>query len=283
MKDSDCVQFLQWALPQLQYRWPGFRKVRRQVCKRIARRLRQLNLTDLHAYQAFLQEHDTEWPVLDEMTRITISRFYRDKSVFDFLAQQVLPSLAEQALARRAAKLKVWSAGCASGEEAYTLSLIWRLQLQTRFAGLPIAITATDAAADMIARARQGCYTYSSLKNLPPQWLQLSFEKQPTGYCLKPKFRDSVHLLQQDIRLDHPDERFDLVLCRNLVFTYFDKALQCRILEIIQQTLNPGGALVIGSHENLPQCSNQTTDGFLPWSEKHKIYKSYVHKSCGYK
>jgi chemotaxis protein methyltransferase CheR len=270
MKDSDCVQFLQWALPHMQYRWPGFRKVRRQVCKRITRRLRQLNLMDWQAYQTFLQAHETEWPVLDEMTRITISRFYRDKAVFDFLARQVFPSLAEQALARRAGKLKVWSAGCASGEEAYTLSLIWRLQLQTLYPNLTLAITATDAAAELIVRARQACYAYSSLKNLPPQWLQVAFEKQSKGFCLKPEFRNGVYWLQQDIRHHHPDDRFDLVLCRNLAFTYFDIALQCQALENIRQSLDPGGVLVIGSHEYLPQYADQ----FLSWSEKYKVYKT---------
>jgi chemotaxis protein methyltransferase CheR len=269
MKDNDCVQFLQWALPQLQLRWPGFRKVRGQVCKRIARRLRQLDMADISAYQAFLLEHHQEWSVFDELARITISRFYRDKAVFDFLSREVLPELAQRARMRRAGDLKLWSAGCASGEEAYTLSLIWRLQLQSHYPDIAISITATDASADMIARAQQGCYTYSSIKNLPPQWRELDFTKQAARYCLKSEFRRCVRLMQLDIRQHSPGDSYDLVVCRNLVFTYFDTALQCRVLERILQALKPGGVLLIGSHENLPPCSEQ----FRTWSDKHKIYQ----------
>ncbi len=133
MNDNECVQFLQWALPRLQLRWPGFRKVRAQVCKRINTRMRQLDLEHSRAYRNYLQEYTQEWAVLDELCRITISRFYRDKLMFGFLAGQVLPALASQALDRQDNQLSVWSAGCASGEEAYTLSLIWHLQLQAGF------------------------------------------------------------------------------------------------------------------------------------------------------
>jgi chemotaxis protein methyltransferase CheR len=79
MSDSQCVVFLQWALPRLRVRWAGFRKVRRQVCRRVWRRARELGLADLVAYRAYLEEHPEEWALLDSMARITISRFYRDR------------------------------------------------------------------------------------------------------------------------------------------------------------------------------------------------------------
>ena len=77
MKDSDCVDFLQWALPRLGLRWPGFRKVRKQVCKRVDRRLRELGVPDAKTYRDFLEKHREEWSVLDSFCRIPISRFYR--------------------------------------------------------------------------------------------------------------------------------------------------------------------------------------------------------------
>ena len=79
MKNSKCVHFLQWSLPQLHLRWSGFRKVRRQVCKRIQRRLQELELCDISAYQSYLETYPAEWLVLDAYCRITISRFYRDQ------------------------------------------------------------------------------------------------------------------------------------------------------------------------------------------------------------
>ena len=127
MKNHDCTVFLQWALPQLHLRWQGMRKVRGQVCKRIQRRLRDLALPDMAAYRAYLTNHPEEWRVLDEYCRITISRFYRDRAVFDYLQQTLLPKLAQQAMDQGDPTLRCWSAGCASGEEAYTLKILWEL------------------------------------------------------------------------------------------------------------------------------------------------------------
>ena len=90
MKHDDCVGFLQWALPRLRLRWPGFRRVRRQVCQRLGRRLRELGLGELQAYQLYLGNHPTEWQVLDGLCRITISRFYRDRTIFVALEREVL-------------------------------------------------------------------------------------------------------------------------------------------------------------------------------------------------
>ncbi|MFB3131394.1 MAG: CheR family methyltransferase, partial [Rhodothermales bacterium] len=130
MKDTACVDFLQWALPKLHMRWPGFRKVRRQVCKRVRRRMRTLGLDHTEAYRAYLEAHPDEWDVLDAMCRITISRFYRDRGVFDLLRATLLPQRAQRATDETT--LRCWSAGCASGEEVYTLKILWLEDLQPR-------------------------------------------------------------------------------------------------------------------------------------------------------
>ncbi|HUE72271.1 MAG TPA: hypothetical protein VMP01_15410 [Pirellulaceae bacterium] len=122
MKDSLCVEFLQWALPQLRMRWPGFRKVRKQVCKRVDRRLRELGLADEKAYHEYLAAQPAEWSVLDTFCCISISRLYRDRGVFDYLRDQVLPRLAAAALAGGQQALRCWSAGCASS--SYVVSHI---------------------------------------------------------------------------------------------------------------------------------------------------------------
>ena len=129
MNDTHCIAFLQWALPRLGMRWAGFRKVRRQVCNRARRRARELGLSDLTAYRAYLETHPEEWAVLDQLTPITISRFYRDRGVFEHLAREVLPTLAARAINRGSDSLEIWSAGCASGEEPYTLAILWEAEL----------------------------------------------------------------------------------------------------------------------------------------------------------
>ncbi len=101
MRDTECIAFLQWALPKMGFRWPGFRKVRGQVCKRVGRRLKELGLADLEAYREYLEVHPDEWAILDGFCRITISRFFRDRDVYETLGSDVLPELARRELVWR--------------------------------------------------------------------------------------------------------------------------------------------------------------------------------------
>jgi chemotaxis protein methyltransferase CheR len=264
VKDEQCVQFLQWALPRLNLRWPGYRKVRNQVCKRVARRLRDLGLRNVGEYRAYLEKHAEEWLQLDALCHITISRFYRDKGVFAALQQEVLPSLARGVRHRGDNVLRVWSAGCGSGEEPYTVAVLWALDLQAHFPEVGIDIVATDADPNMLRRARNGCYAFGSLKDLPAVWRDRAFSREDDTYCLKPEFKRNVQFLEQDIRQEQPEGLFDLVLCRNLAFTYFDDAVQSRILQRIIAAMHDGAALVLGAHEELPAGVEGLSGGRLP-------------------
>lgn len=269
MKDVDCVRFLQWALPRLQMRWPGFRKVRGQVCKRIAKRLEQLQLTDARAYQDYLLQQPQEWPQLDKFCRVTISRFYRDKLVFTQLAQQVLPALAALAQARGSKLLRVWSIGCGSGEEPYTLVILWHHLLAAHFPAIQFSILATEVDPYLLERCAQACYAASTLRNLPADMRTAAFSKTADQYCLKPRYKTAVKFAQQDIRETMPRQQFDLILCRNLVFTYFDATLQAKILHDIHKHLKQHGWLILGVHEKLPSAGN----GFTVVSERLGLYR----------
>lgn len=272
MKDSDCVQFLQWALPQLRMRWPGFRKVRKQACKRIDRRCQALGLPDVAAYRAYLAAHPAEWQILDTLCRISISRFYRDRGVFDQLASVVWPALAELTLTRGETELRCWSAGCASGEEPYTLSLIWRLRLQPAFPALTCRIIATDADERLLERAIAARYPASSLRELSPAWRQAAFSQQGEEYQLKAEFRQDVLFQHQDLRREQPAGPFQLILCRNLVLTYFEESLQRQVLNPIIERLHPGGGLVTGKTEDLPAGLS----GLEPWLPKSGVYRRRI-------
>jgi chemotaxis protein methyltransferase CheR len=184
MHDRDCIAFLQCALPHLRLRWAGFRKVRHQVCKRIDRRCRELELPDVVAYRYYLTAQPAEWPILASLCRISISRFYRDRAVFDQVAQVVLPALAKSALARNATELRCWSLGCASGEEPYSLNLMWQLVLASSYPGLTCRIIPTNADEHLLQRGRVGCYPASSPRELPPQWPETAFIQRGAEYCL---------------------------------------------------------------------------------------------------
>lgn len=272
MKDEQCVQFLRWALPHLQMRWSGFRRVHKQVCKRLERRLRELTLENIEEYQCRLKTHPDEWQFLDTLCRITISRFYRDKGVFVVLEREVLPALAHGARKRGDSALRVWSAGCASGEEPYSLAILWAVKLQSRFPAMTVDIVATDADPGVIRRAGEARYSFSSLKDLPESWRKQGFTREGDTYLLKPEYKRHVTFLEQDIRRQQPEGPFDLVLCRNLVFTYFDDALQLELLEHIVDQMHDGAAIILGIHEHLPKGAQHLTT----WFDKQGVYRRHA-------
>jgi len=251
VKDTDCIAFLQWALPRLNLRWPGYRKVRRQVCRRLARRLSDLRLLDLAAYRQRLEADPAEWRALDECCHITISRFFRDRGVFEVLRARVLPEIAVRA-ARERRDARAWSAGCASGEEPYTLKILWDLEIARSHPGIFLSLTATDIDANMLARANEGCFAATSVHELPPLLMEQAFDQADDRYCVKPRFREGINFVLQDLRSQTPTGSFDLVLCRYLAFTYFAQSLQQETLARILAQLSPNGYLVVGSHERLP-------------------------------
>lgn len=250
-------------------RWEGFRKVRRQVCKRIERRREALGLPDLAAYESYLAGHPEEWAVFDTLCRVTISRFYRDRQTFVSLERHVLPTLADSAVAQESETLDIWSAGCASGEEPYTLALLWELgRLAQSFPQLRVSILGTDADPAMIARAREACYGARSLKELPAGWRAQAFVERDGMCCLRAEHKRGVSVLAHDVREDPPDGPFHLVLCRNLVFTYFEPELQRELCRRLAACLRPGGALVVGAHEAIPEHA-----AFSPWPDAPSVYR----------
>ncbi len=266
--DQQWVAFLQWALPQLQMRWTGFRKVRSQVFKRIDRRMRSLQISSLDAYRQYLQHHPGEWSVLDTLCRITISRFYRDRALYAMLAQKILPKIVDQVRCRGKNNLRLWSAGCASGEEPYSLALLWKMQLQKSNPDINLQILATDVDSRLLQRARTACYPFSSLQELPECWRTVAFEKDGIVYCMCAEFKAPVLFVEHDIRAPFPANSLHLILCRNLIYTYFDIDLQRELTRRLQGSLLSGGLLVLGAHEALPVDAV----GFEPLPGKKGLY-----------
>jgi chemotaxis protein methyltransferase CheR len=261
--DAQCKALLAWALPRLGLRWAGFRNVRGQVQKRVLRRMRELGLADVAAYRQRLESDPDEWHVLYDASRVTISRFFREREVWDGLRAQVLPALIAAARERGATELRCWSAGCASGEEPHSLALLHGLGLPAELSRLPIAITASDADERVLERARRACYDRATLRELPQAWIEHGFTPGEAGQLrMRDAFRERVTLRREDLSRSMPEGPFDLVLCRNLVLTYFDAPLQREVLTRVAERTVDGGALVVGKGEQLP-------DGlaalFEPW------------------
>jgi chemotaxis protein methyltransferase CheR len=140
--------------------------------------------------------------------------------VWRTLECEILPRLAERARVRGETRLWIWSAGCASGEEPYTLALLFAFNHE-RLSECAPEILATDTEPHLLERARRACYPATSLRDVPDSW-RAAFERFDDEHCLRAEYRTPVCFLRQDIRSALPENRFDLILCRNLVFTYFE-------------------------------------------------------------
>jgi chemotaxis protein methyltransferase CheR len=250
MRDADCTAVLQWALPQLDLHWPGFRKVRHQVCKRVRRRINALGLNGFESYRQRLETDPREWQVLDECCHVTMSRFFRDRGMFDRLRSSVLLVIAERARSE-GRQARCWSAGCASGEEPYSIRILWDAGMRSAGLDVELSIVATDVDEALLDRARDGCYGQTSLREVPAELIGQAFTQTGPRFCIRPQYRGDLTFLKQDLRSEAPPGPFDLILCRNLAFTYFAPVLRQKILAAIAQRLLPNGFLVVGTHEQV--------------------------------
>lgn len=269
MNDAACIEFLQWALPRLRMRWRGFRHVRKQVCKRLGRRVRELSLQGLSAYRVYLEEYPEEWAHLESLCRVTISRFYRDRGVFDRLSQEVLPALVRVAQERGDATVRVWSAGCGAGEEPYTLSIVCRTHSDPVVLRQPLEIIGTDIDGYQVERARRAIYPQGCAREMPPSLREQGFAPQGRLLHVRPSFRKNVDIRQQNIRQGMPAGPFHLIFCRNLIFSYFDPELQQELGSEIVKRLVPQGVLVLGKHEVLP-----SELGIEAFDSDHRLYRA---------
>ncbi len=281
MASNRGSKFLQWALPQMEYRWAGFRKPRRQVLRRIQSRMQELGLTGgYEEYKSYLKNNPVEWEYLDKLCDITISKFFRDRRVWDYLRDEILYSLLCDGSLRPDSgrtgpeqSLNIWSAGCCNGEEPYSIAIILNQLPEELTRTDNVAILATDRNSDVLERAKSGCYPAGALKELTDQERKEFFRPandQSDRYLIRDDLKNQIEFEQRDIKNAQPDRLFDLIFCRNLVFTYFTRKKQLGFLEHLQPRLRTGGYLVTGANEKLPKIS---------WLKKtdttHPIWKRY--------
>lgn len=232
-------ELLAWALPQRGLRWRGFRRNRRQVFRRLRARMDALGLATCEDYRAYLAEHPAEWTELDRLCRVTISRFARDRAMWDAL------------LPRLPGSFRTWSAGCGAGEEPYTLAI----------ARPEADILATDLDEVQLARAEAGVYPTSSLRELPAAWRAAAFTEDGDTAELGAAYRARVRFVRHDLRAAPPAGPFALLLCRNLAYSYFAPEEQAAVTARFRTVLEPSGLLVVGRDEVLPETSAFVLDG----------------------
>lgn len=248
-KTMDDDQFRQ-ILDKFDLSWSGYRKVRKGVKKRITRHMQFLGIRTV---EDLLQAADSDPHLsrqLERLLTVSISRFFRDRKLWRDMETHVLPELVRLS----DAKARVWSAGCACGEEVYSLAIVW-----DRFASAvenppELELIATDTNPDVLEKAKAGVYAKSSLKEVDTAILERYFTPVAGRFMVSDSLKTRVIWQVRDIIADAPPPgKFLLIFLRNNLLTYYEKDSRDTALHRIQSRLVPGGFLVIGAHEKIPR------------------------------
>ena len=245
----DDQQFRQ-LLSQFGFSWDGYRKVRRGVKKRVTRHMQQMDCRTMQAYFSLLNQNKEAKKHFNCLMTVSISRFFRDRQLWDVLGAEILPWLIQEGHKR----VKVWSAGCACGEEAYSLRILWEM-IGQHYHRLPeLEVLATDVNPIYLDKARTGVYSRSSLKELPEAivaqfFLSVRAEK---SYKVSERLKEGIIWRGHNLLFDFPGAKFHLVFLRNGLLTYYEDELEIPAFQRVLDSIARSGFLVIGSHEKIP-------------------------------
>jgi len=260
MSSNEFDAFLSEVLPPIGLSPPAYR--RRNIKRRIARRMESVGIHDFQHYRDLVRRDPAEQEIFRSLLVVTISRFFRNSMVFQVLSREVLPRLAA-----KGTPAAIWSAGCAAGEESYSLRIAWE-ELPGKKP--PLRLLATDIDAVSLERAAAGRFPESSLREVPDALRRKYFEREGESYRVREEVRRSVSFRKMDLMRDGSPGRFGLILCRNAVFTYFGPDQRLSVAAMLGTSLEEGGYLVLGRTEVLPK---ETAGLFEPAYHAERIYR----------
>jgi two-component system, chemotaxis family, CheB/CheR fusion protein len=235
------------------------------IKRRIVRRMLLYKLESLKEYVQYLKQHPTEINVLYQDLLINVTSFFRDPETLEYLKKTMIPKILKNKSAHD--PVRIWVPACSTGEEAYSLAMIFMEVLTDRAANIPIQIFATDLSELTIAKARLGLYTKNEVANVSPRRLQRFFTKIDGSYRIVKSIRDLFVFAPHNAFKDPPFSKIDLISCCNLMI-YLDTILQKKILATFHYALNPEGMLVLGKSETI----GTSTQLFFQPDKKFKVY-----------
>lgn len=218
------------------------------VNRRILRRIVATNTSTIDEYRSFLDEHPEELAVLYQDLLISVTGFFRDQDIYDNLKPHIQRIIESK---NKGDEIRFWVAGCATGEEAYSLAIMLDQILGGDCASYKIQIFATDIDNRALDIARKGFYEDVSLSNLPPEVRKKYFQPISDGCLVNKSIREMVIFARHNLSADPPFLKMDMISCRN-VMIYFGMRLQQRVLGTFHYALKPGGMLFLGKSESLP-------------------------------
>lgn len=239
------------------------------VRRRIERRMNIHQIDNINQYVRYLQENSHEIDLLFKELLIGVTNFFREPDAFEVLKEKVILQMLKTK--KRGDPIRVWVVGCSTGEEAYSIAIVLKECLDDLTpkgnSNFKIQIYATDIDKDAIDFARQGVYPANIAADVSQERLQRFFTKEDDRYRIKKEIRDMIIFAPQNILIDPPFTKLDLLSCRNLLI-YLNAEAQKKLLPLFHYSLNPGGFLFLGSSESI----GGFTDLFAPLDNKWKIF-----------
>ncbi|HEY2541543.1 MAG TPA: CheR family methyltransferase, partial [Gaiellaceae bacterium] len=261
--DPEFEQLLEFVRDARGFDYTGYR--RPTLLRRFDKRLEAVGVEGWAAYRAYLEQHPEEFGELFNMILINVTGFFRDKETWDVVAAEVIPQML--AAREEAGPIRVWSAGCASGEEPYTVAMLLAEAMGEQPYKERVKIYATDVDGDALAEAREATYTAKQLADVPEELRERYFQPANGGFAFRSDLRRSVIFGRNDLHRDPPISRVDLLVSRNTLM-YFSPEIQERILSNFYFSLRRGGYLVVGKAEALQQGRRH----FSPYNLKRRIF-----------
>jgi two-component system CheB/CheR fusion protein len=245
-----------------------FRSYRKKMlARRVERRMSLSQLTEIADYLAFLREHPDEVRHLSRDLLISVTGFFRDPEAWLVLKDDVIAPLVSAK--EHDAPLRVWSVGCATGEEPYSLGMLLLEQLTALQKNCPVQIFATDIDEDALEFARRAIYPENISADISPERLARFFTRvSDSSYQVSKQLRETVTFARQNLIADAPFSKLDLVVCRNLLI-YLEPEVQKRVIALLHFAVTEGGVLFLGSSETI----GRRIDLFQPISAKRRIYR----------
>lgn len=250
------------GLDLTQYRTP-------YVERRVAARLRALNLHTYRQYSRFLDTQPEEYVKLLDALTINVTDFFRDPPVYEMFRSQIVPEIIERKQRSRHRMIRVWSAGCATGEEPYSIAMSFLSAMGSDADAFMLNIIATDLDPNALAFAQRAEYDVAKLKHIP-KTDQLKFvDLQGDKFRIRPEVTRHVKFRPLNLFTDEPIHVVDLVFCRN-VFIYFTREQQSRVLDIFTESITREGFMVLGRSEKLAPTAAKA---FEMVSGRDRIYR----------
>src|SRR5580692_1456991 len=240
------------------------------LLRRIERRMALAGVDDSGRYLDMLRQDAGELELVAKDLLINVTSFFRDPNAFELLAKDVIPNLVHRHPSDR--PLRVWVAGCSTGEETYSLAMLFLEEIAAAKRNIKLQIFASDVDEDAVALAREGRYPESIVADVSPARLARFFTQEEHTYRVVPELRGVVVFTAQDVLADPPFSRLDLISCRNLLI-YLRSEAQEKVLLLFHFALREGGVLMLGGSESVGSLD----DRFEPISKTQRIYRQIGH------